>query len=53
MFIYIIYIHIYIYIYKNPTALDGALSTLCYSCGLPWLSLLRGWENDFADIVVF
>ena len=48
-----IYTHIYIYIYINPTASYGGLSTLCHSCGLPWLSLLQGWENFFPDIVVF
>ena len=54
MYVYIyIYTYIYIYIKINPTALDGASSTLCHSCGFPWLSLLRGWENEFADIVVF
>ena len=48
-----IYLSIYL-LYINPTAfLDGGLSTLCHSCRLPWLSLLRGWENFFADIVVF
>ena len=51
-YIYIVYC-LTAYIYSLLTALDGALSTLCHSCGLPWLSLLRGWENDFADIVAF